>query len=60
MRRAGWTLLGLLLFGALGAPWLAPNPADRRFPDLVHAPPTRIVLFDGALEGSAPSPPSAS
>jgi peptide/nickel transport system permease protein len=49
MRRAGWTLLGLLVIGALGAPWLAPNPADLRFRDFVHAPPTRLVLFDDVL-----------
>ena len=48
MRRAGLVLLGLLLFGALAAPWLAPNSPDRRFTDLVHAPPTRVVLFDAA------------
>jgi peptide/nickel transport system permease protein len=34
------------------APWLAPNPPDRRYPDLLYAPPTRVHLFDD--HGSGP------
>jgi peptide/nickel transport system permease protein len=49
MKRAGGTLLALLVLGAFGAPWLSPNPVDRRFPDLVHAPPTRLVMFDDTM-----------
>jgi peptide/nickel transport system permease protein len=37
-------LLALIAAAALAAPWLAPHPPDRRFPDLLYAPPTRIHL----------------
>jgi peptide/nickel transport system permease protein len=46
MRRVGFVLLGLTALSALLAPWLAPNPPDRRFPDLLYAPPTPIHVFD--------------
>jgi hypothetical protein len=42
MRIAGAVLLGLILLAACAAPWLAPNPPNRRFADLLYAPPTRI------------------
>ncbi len=51
MRRAGLTLLALVAFVAVAAPWLAPNPPDRVFSDLLYAPPTRIHV------GSGPSAP---
>ena len=48
MKRAAWSLLLLISFAALGAPWLSPNPPNRRFDDLLYAPPTRVhVLQDG-------------
>jgi peptide/nickel transport system permease protein len=47
MRIAGAVLLGLILLAACAAPWLAPNPPNRRFADLLYAPPTRIHVGDG-------------
>jgi len=52
MRRTGAVLLGVIVVAALGAPWLAPNPPNRRFNDLLYAPPTRIHVWDEGL--SAP------
>jgi peptide/nickel transport system permease protein len=52
MRRVGIALLGLTALCALLASWLAPNPPDRRFPDLLYAPPTPIHVFDS--HGAAP------
>jgi len=49
MRRVGLTLVALVLLVALGAPWLAPNPPDRSFPQSLYAPPTAVHLFDGSL-----------
>lgn len=46
MRRVGIALLGVTALCALLAPWLAPNPPDRRFPDLLYAPPTPIHAVD--------------
>jgi peptide/nickel transport system permease protein len=40
-RLAGLTLLALSVLAAVAAPVLAPNDADARFRDHVHAPPTR-------------------
>ena len=48
MRIAGAVLLGLILLAACAAPWLAPNPPNRRFADLLYAPPTRIHVGDGS------------
>jgi peptide/nickel transport system permease protein len=45
MRALGATILTLVAFVAIAAPWLAPNPPDRRFDALLYAPPTRIHLF---------------
>ena len=48
MKRAAWSLLVVIAFAALAAPWLAPNPPNRRFDDLLYAPPTRVhILQDG-------------
>jgi peptide/nickel transport system permease protein len=46
MRVAGAVLLGILVLAACAAPWLAPNPPNRRFGDLLYAPPTRIHVGD--------------
>jgi peptide/nickel transport system permease protein len=42
MKTAAWLLLALIAIAAIGAPWLAPNPPNRRFDDLLYAPPTAI------------------
>ena len=48
MREAGVVLLCLVIGAAILAPWLAPNDPDRRFPDLIYAPPTPVHLFGDA------------
>lgn len=45
MRRAGLTLVALVSIVGLAAPWLAPNPPDRRFPQSLYAPPTTVRLW---------------
>jgi peptide/nickel transport system permease protein len=52
MRRAGAVLLGVIAVVALLAPWIAPNPPDRRFPNLLYAPPTPVHALDA--HGVAP------
>jgi len=47
MKIAGAILLGLILLAACAAPWLAPNPPNTRFADLLYAPPSRIHIGDG-------------
>ena len=47
MRRTGAVLIGLTAILALFAPWLSPNPPDRRFTELLYAPPTTVHVFDG-------------
>ena len=47
MRRAGVVVLSLMALAAAAASWLAPNPPQRGFPDLVNAPPTRVRVWDG-------------
>jgi peptide/nickel transport system permease protein len=42
VKRAGRILLGLVVLVAAAAPWLAPNPPDRTFAELLYAPPTPI------------------
>jgi peptide/nickel transport system permease protein len=42
MKTAGRALLILIVFVAVAAPWLAPNPPDRQFDAYLYAPPTRI------------------
>ena len=48
MKRAGLWLLAVAVLVTIAAPWLAPNPPDRRHPGFLYAPPTPIHLFDGA------------
>ena len=52
MRQAGAVLLGVIAVVALLAPWIAPNPPDRRFPNLLYAPPTPVHTLD--VHGIAP------
>jgi peptide/nickel transport system permease protein len=47
VRRAGIALLAAIAIVATLAPWLAPNPPDRGFAELLHAPPTRVRVWDG-------------
>lgn len=42
MRRLGRALLVVVVFIAVAAPWLAPNPPDRQFNTYLYAPPTTI------------------
>lgn len=49
MRRAGALLLTIVAAAAIAAPWLAPNPPNRRFNDLLLAPPTRVYIVDNGL-----------
>lgn len=49
MRRAAWALLVLVAVAALAAPWLAPNPPNQRFDDLLYAPPTPIHIVSNGL-----------
>jgi peptide/nickel transport system permease protein len=48
VKRTGQVLLAVVFLCGLAAPWLAPNSPDRRFNDLLYAPPTRVHLFDAA------------
>ena len=48
VRKAGIVLLSLVIGAAILAPWLAPNDPDRRFPDLIYAPPARVHMFGDA------------
>jgi peptide/nickel transport system permease protein len=50
MRRAGLTLVAIVAFVALGAPWLAPNPPDRSFPQSLYAPPTTLHLVRDGMQ----------
>jgi peptide/nickel transport system permease protein len=47
VKRAGLILLALVAVVAAAAPWLAPNPPDRRFDDHLYAPPTRVHVLGG-------------
>ncbi len=49
MRRAAWSLLLLIAMAAAAAPWLAPNPPNQRFDDLLYAPPTPVHLLSDGL-----------
>ena len=49
MKRVAWSLLVLIALAALAAPWLAPNPPNRRFDDLLYAPPTPVHIFSDRL-----------
>ena len=46
MRRVGVAALMFVALVTIGAPWLAPNPPERRFADLANAPPTRARMWD--------------
>jgi peptide/nickel transport system permease protein len=46
VRRAGVVVLSIITLAAVAAPWLAPNPPERGFSDLVNAPPTRVRVWD--------------
>ena len=48
MRSVGIVLLALVIGASVLAPWLAPNDPDRRFPDLIYAPPSRVHFFGDA------------
>ena len=45
MKAAGRALLIGIVFTAVFAPWLAPNPPGRQFNSYFYAPPTRVHLF---------------
>jgi peptide/nickel transport system permease protein len=45
VKRAGLVLLAIVAIVAAAAPWLAPNPPERRFDSHLYAPPTRVRLF---------------
>jgi len=48
VKRLAWSLLVIVALAAIGAPWLSPNEPNRRFDDLLYAPPTAIhVVQDG-------------
>ena len=49
MKRAAWSLLAIIAFAAMAAPWLSPNPPNRRFDDLLYAPPTRVHIFQDGI-----------
>jgi peptide/nickel transport system permease protein len=50
LKLAGGTVLVLIALGTLLAPWLAPHSPDRRFTDLLYAPPTRVIVYDGGFQ----------
>src|SRR4026209_1103233 len=47
MTRAGLALLIAVVFIAIAAPWLAPNPPDRQFNTYLYAPPTSVHFDSG-------------
>lgn len=49
MKRAGIGLVIVVASIALFAPYLAPNSPDRRFPNLLYAPPTRVYVRQGGF-----------
>ena len=49
MKPAAWSLLLAIALGALGAPWLSPNPPNRRFDELLYAPPTAVRVWQEGL-----------
>jgi len=49
LKPLGVALLVVIAMCTLFAPWLAPNPPDRRFTDLLYAPPTRLAVYDGGF-----------
>jgi peptide/nickel transport system permease protein len=51
VKRAGAILLILIATGAAAAPWLAPNDPNRRFDDLIYAPPTPLHVSGASVGG---------
>jgi len=49
MKRAGAALLITVTLIAVLAPYLAPNPPERRFQNLLYAPPTRVYIRQGGF-----------
>src|SRR5688500_10726238 len=49
MKRVGLMVLAVVAIAAVLAPWLAPNPPNRRHADLLLAPPTRVHIYDGGF-----------
>jgi peptide/nickel transport system permease protein len=49
MKRTGVGLLVAIALGTLLAPWLAPNAPDRRFSDLLYAPPTPVRVYEDGV-----------
>jgi peptide/nickel transport system permease protein len=49
VKTAGASLLAIIVFVALFAPWLSPNAPDRRFTDLLYAPPTTVSMLDDGV-----------
>jgi len=49
VKRAGVALLVTVALVALLAPFLAPNPPERRFQNLLYAPPTRVYIRQGGF-----------
>jgi len=49
VKRAGLTLLALVAFVAVAAPWLAPNPPEKTFSNMLYAPPTHVGFGLSAL-----------
>jgi peptide/nickel transport system permease protein len=45
VKHAGLAVVAVTIVAAVAAPWLAPNRPDRRFENLLFAPPTTIHLF---------------
>ena len=45
----GTFLLAGVAVLAIAATWIAPNPPNRRFDDLMLAPPTRVYIYDDGL-----------
>ncbi|MGH9253664.1 MAG: ABC transporter permease [Vicinamibacterales bacterium] len=45
MKTVGQWLLASVACVAIAAPWLAPNPPDRRFPGSLYAPPSAVHLI---------------
>lgn len=49
MKRTGACLLVAIALAALLAPWLAPNPPEQGFKDLLYAPPTPVRVYENGV-----------
>ena len=47
--RLGAIIVTVVGVAAAVAPWIAPNPPELRFPNLLYAPPSRIYVYQGGL-----------